>query len=136
MISPKYCAARGLMAFMCAATLGITAPIADLGPETSRTTDRLSSREEARNSSGVSPTQRDEKRRALLDAVESVRETLEAGAEEPEEIATLPQASVDALDDSGLFALKLPEILGGAEADPMGEGCLEEHRSLPNQGER
>ena len=63
------------------------------------------------------PTDRDEKRRVLMDAAESVRDTLEAGAQESEETATLPQASVDALYDSGLFRLKLPHVLGGAEAD-------------------
>ena len=52
-----------------------------------------------------------------MDAVESVRDTLEAGAQEGEDTATLPQASVDALYDSGLLRLKLPHVLGGAEAD-------------------
>ncbi len=63
------------------------------------------------------PLERDEKRRALMDAVENVRGILEAGAKEGEETATLPQASVDALYDSGLLRLKLPRVLGGAEAD-------------------
>ena len=63
------------------------------------------------------PTERAEKRLVLMDAVDSVRETLEAGALEGEETATLPGASVDALYDSGLFRLKLPHVLGGAEAD-------------------
>ena len=31
--------------------------------------------------------------------------------------ATLPPAAVQALDDAGLLALKLPAVLGGAEAD-------------------
>ena len=52
-----------------------------------------------------------------MDAVDDVRDILEAGAEEGEETATLPQASVDALYDSGLLRLKLPHVLGGAEAD-------------------
>ncbi len=52
-----------------------------------------------------------------MDAVESVRDTLEAGTQEGEETATLPRASVDALYDSGLLRLKLPHVLGGAEAD-------------------
>ena len=64
------------------------------------------------------PTEREEKRRVLMDAVDSVRDTLEAGAQEGEETATLPRASVEALYDSGLFRLKLPHVLGGAEADP------------------
>ena len=63
------------------------------------------------------PSEREAKRRALMDAVESVRDTLEAGAEEGEETGTLPQASVDALYDSGLLRLKMPHALGGAEAD-------------------
>ena len=63
------------------------------------------------------PTDRDEKHRVLMDAVASVRNILEAGAQEGEETATLPQASVDALYDSGLLRLKLPHALGGAEAD-------------------
>jgi alkylation response protein AidB-like acyl-CoA dehydrogenase len=42
-----------------------------------------------------------------------------AGAEAAEAAGTLPLATVDALDDSGLLALKLPEVLGGAEADPV-----------------
>ena len=52
-----------------------------------------------------------------MDAVDSVRNILEAGAEEGEETGTLPQASVDALYDSGLLRLKMPHVLGGAEAD-------------------
>ena len=52
-----------------------------------------------------------------MDAVESVRDTLEADAQEGEETGTLPKASVDALYESGLLRLKLPRVLGGAEAD-------------------
>lgn len=65
----------------------------------------------------VFPTDRETKRRVLMDAVESVRPVLEAGAREGEETATLPRASADALYDSGLFRLKLPHVMGGAEAD-------------------
>src|SRR5262245_18067751 len=65
------------------------------------------------------PTDRAEKRQALLHAVDSVRDILAAGANEAEAIRTLPQASVVALRESGLFALKLPAVLGGAEADPV-----------------
>ncbi len=63
------------------------------------------------------PTEREAKRRVLMDAVESVRATLEGGAREGEEYATFPRASVDALYESGLLRLKLPHVLGGAEAD-------------------
>ena len=65
------------------------------------------------------PADTAEKRRVLMDTVESVRPVLEAGAAESEEIGTLPVASVNALYDSGLFRLKLPHVLGGAEADPV-----------------
>ena len=63
------------------------------------------------------PEDRTEKRRLLMEAVESVRSVLEAGAPEGEKTATLPRASVDALYESGLLRLKLPHALGGAEAD-------------------
>ena len=63
------------------------------------------------------PLEREAKRRVLMDAVDSVRDTLEAGAQEGEETGTLPRASVDALYESGLLRLKLPHVLGGAEAD-------------------
>ena len=63
------------------------------------------------------PTDRIKKHRVLMDAVESVRDTLEAGAEESERIGTLAPASVDALYESGLLRLKMPHALGGAEAD-------------------
>ena len=42
-----------------------------------------------------------------------------AGADAAEAAGTLPPATIDALDESGLLALKLPEVLGGAEADPV-----------------
>ena len=54
-----------------------------------------------------------------MDAVENVRPILEANASLAEETATLPPASVEALYESGLFRLKLPHALGGAEADPI-----------------
>ena len=46
-----------------------------------------------------------------------MRPILEAAAPEGEETATLPKVSADALYESGLFRLKLPHALGGAEAD-------------------
>src|SRR5438128_11544825 len=63
------------------------------------------------------PSGREEKRKVLLAAVESVRDILVAGANVAEAHATLPLATVQALDDAGLLALKLPAVLGGAEAD-------------------
>ena len=65
------------------------------------------------------PVERAEKRRVLLQAVASVRDILAADAEESEILRTLPPASVAALTDSGLFAMKCPAELGGAEADPV-----------------
>lgn len=62
---------------------------------------------------------RQENRQKLLDAVDSVRETIITGAEQAEAEMTIPPASINALYDSGLFSLKLPEVLGGAEADPI-----------------
>src|SRR3989442_15712246 len=44
-------------------------------------------------------------------------DTLLPGAAEPQPNATHPPATVQALDDAGLLALKLPAVLGGAEAD-------------------
>ena len=54
------------------------------------------------------PTDTVEKRRVLMDAVESVRPTLEAGAAESEEIGTLAAASVDALYDSDCSGSSCP----------------------------
>ena len=51
------------------------------------------------------PQNREENRRVLMDAVESVRGKLEAGAEESERIGTLAPASVEALYESGLLRL-------------------------------
>src|SRR5262245_16147393 len=65
------------------------------------------------------PEERDKKRQVLLEAVESVREVLAAHADEAETLGTLPTVTVDALKTSGLLALKLPAVLGGAEADPV-----------------
>jgi alkylation response protein AidB-like acyl-CoA dehydrogenase len=65
------------------------------------------------------PVERAAKRQALLDAVARVTPTLVAHAAEAETLGTLPAATVDALDEAGLFRLKLPAVLGGAEADPV-----------------
>ena len=65
------------------------------------------------------PSDRHEKRRFLLDAVESVRDVVAASADESERLGTLAPAAVIAIRDAGLFTLKLPQTLGGAEADPV-----------------
>ena len=67
----------------------------------------------------VFPEQREAKRQALLDAVESLRDVFLDGADEAEATGTLPQATVDAIYDSGLFSFKPAQVLGGAEADAM-----------------
>jgi len=65
------------------------------------------------------PRERGAKRVHLLAAVEGIREVVAAGALEAERLGTLPPATVRALAGSGLLALKVPESLGGAEADPV-----------------
>ena len=60
-----------------------------------------------------------QQREALLAAVERIKPVLETGGAESEALRTLPAAAVDALRDEGLFALKVPAELGGAEADPV-----------------
>lgn len=67
----------------------------------------------------VFPQERELKRLALLAAVERVRDTLVAGAAASEEQGTLDGASVDALEQAGLFAFTTAEALGGGEADPL-----------------
>lgn len=65
------------------------------------------------------PEEREAKRLALLEAVESLRDVFVGGSEEAEERGTLPQVTVDAIDAAGLFAYKSARVLGGAEADAM-----------------
>ena len=65
------------------------------------------------------PKERGEKRRFLLDAVESVRDVVAASADESERLGTLAPDAVTAIRDACLFTLKLPQSLGGAEADPV-----------------
>ena len=67
----------------------------------------------------VFPRDRREKRRFLLDLVGSVRDTVADSADESERLGTLAPPAVVAIRDAGLFTLKLPQTLGGAEADPV-----------------
>ena len=61
------------------------------------------------------------KRAFLLKAVEDIKDTIRASGEKSEELSTLAPEAVKALRESGLFRLKLPAVLGGAEADPVTE---------------
>lgn len=65
------------------------------------------------------PIERQAKRKALLAAVDALREPVAQHAEAAEAQGRLPQPLVDALIASRLFTLKLPAVLGGAEADPV-----------------
>lgn len=65
------------------------------------------------------PSDRASRRTALLDAVERVRPIVVAAAADAERERTLPKRTVAAIEDAGLFRLKLPAALGGAEADPV-----------------
>ena len=65
------------------------------------------------------PEERSAKRQVLLDAVDSVRDTVAACVAESERLGTLAPAAVAAIRDARLFTLKLPHALGGAEADPV-----------------
>jgi alkylation response protein AidB-like acyl-CoA dehydrogenase len=59
------------------------------------------------------------KRQHFMERLSAIRSHLEAVAEAAEEQATLPQSTVDLLYREGLLHLKLPEVLGGAELDPI-----------------
>jgi hypothetical protein len=56
-------------------------------------------------------------REALLEAVARIRPEIERAAGAVEALMTLPALSVDLLTESGLFRIKLAEVLGGHEAD-------------------
>jgi indole-3-acetate monooxygenase len=60
-------------------------------------------------------------REALLAQVERIAPILQASGSKSEELATLAPEAVAALRDAGLFSLKLPTVVGGAEADPVTE---------------
>jgi alkylation response protein AidB-like acyl-CoA dehydrogenase len=55
----------------------------------------------------------------LLQAVRDSAEAVAAGADEAEKNTTLPMSAVQAMQDAGLFRLKMAAELGGADADPV-----------------
>jgi len=67
------------------------------------------------------PQQPEAKRKLLLDEVERIGPILQASGANSEEGATLAPEAVAALRDGGMFRLKLPAVVGGAEADPLTE---------------
>ena len=60
--------------------------------------------------SRVFPTDRPALRRTLLEAVASIKDVLATHAEASEDLRTLHPASVAALTDSGLLAMKCPGL--------------------------
>ncbi len=65
------------------------------------------------------PEDREANRVYLLEAVDSVADALAAGRDESEQLRRLSPTSVEALRSSGLFRMKSPRVLGGAEAHPV-----------------
>jgi alkylation response protein AidB-like acyl-CoA dehydrogenase len=61
------------------------------------------------------------KRKALLDTVDSIGEVLSNSGGHSEELGTLAPEAVKALRDNRIFQLKLPEEVGGLEADAVTE---------------
>lgn len=64
------------------------------------------------------PSDRADNRRYLLEAVDSIAEVVTANRDRSEADRTLAPAAVEALRESGLFMLKAPREVGGAEAHP------------------
>src|SRR5688500_4048664 len=64
------------------------------------------------------PHDREAKRRALLDAVERARAAVEDGLPAAEAGSSVPDTAGGAMEGAGLFLLKMPPELGGADAAP------------------
>jgi alkylation response protein AidB-like acyl-CoA dehydrogenase len=65
------------------------------------------------------PTDREELRAHLLGAVDAISGTLADCADQAEREGRYPERGWRALHDAGLFRVKSPRELGGAEADPV-----------------
>jgi alkylation response protein AidB-like acyl-CoA dehydrogenase len=65
------------------------------------------------------PTDEAELRAHLLGQVDAIADTLASCADEAERAGRYPEAGWRALHDAGLFRMKAPRELGGAEADPV-----------------
>ena len=65
------------------------------------------------------PTAKTEKHQFYMEAISHIAPLLRKCAVENEQIGTLSQPVVAALQNSGILRLKLAEELGGAEADPI-----------------
>lgn len=59
------------------------------------------------------------RRATLLEGLAQISSALAASSDESEQQATLAASAVAALEAAGMFRLKLPMVLDGAEADPM-----------------
>src|SRR5665213_121641 len=68
-----------------------------------------------------SPAPEAAKRKALLDAVENIGETLASSGPVSEELGKLAPEAVEALRSNRIFQIKLPEEMGGLEVDPVTE---------------
>lgn len=64
-------------------------------------------------------TDRIENRKVLLAGIDRIREVLLSQCEAEEVAATLSSETVDSLSNNGFLTMKLPAVLGGAEADPI-----------------
>ena len=67
------------------------------------------------------PQDREANRAYLLAAVDSAADALAAGRDESEQLRRLSPTSVEALRSSGLFKMKSPREVGGAEAHPVSQ---------------
>jgi hypothetical protein len=67
------------------------------------------------------PQDRQAKRDLLLARIDEIGPTLQETGGKSEELATLAPEAVAALRSAGMFRLKLPAVLGGAEVDPVTE---------------